>query len=413
MFLSRKLDLNKLIYMSLPLNATSQSELLIEFRNALDDILAYWKNTTDEKHGGFVGRIDEHEQRIEDAEKGAVLNARILWSFSAAYNFTGEQQYLDLSHRCFLFINDKFIDKQFGGVFWSVDYTGKPLQTKKQTYAVSFAIYGLAEYYKASANEQALHMAQAFYYDLEKHTYDVQKGGYLEAFTRDWQSIDDLRLSDKDANERKTMNTHLHVLEGYTNLYRVWPNESLKESISKLIANFTNHIIGQDGHLGLFFNDDWELKSHIISYGHDIEAAWLIQEAAEAIADEALVEQTKGVALQIASATKEGLASNGGLNYELDKASNHLNAEKHWWVQAEAMVGVLNAWQLSEQPEYFQQFIAVWEFTKAHLIDRKAGEWFWGVDENNNRMQGEDKAGLWKCPYHNSRACLEVLKRLS
>ncbi len=398
--------------MTAPVNTPSTSLLVQELQTALDDILNYWKNTTDDLYGGYVGRINEYEEHIIQAEKGAVLNARIMWSFSAAYNFNGDQQYLELAHRGYLYFKKHFIDDEFGGVYWSVDCTGKPLQTKKQTYAISFAIYGLSEYYLASGEVAALHLARSLYEDLEQHAFDSLRGGYFEALSRNWQPIEDLRLSVKDANESKTMNTHLHVLEGYTNLYRIWPDERLRNSIVALIRNFTEKIIGADGHLGLFFNDNWDLKSDTVSFGHDIEAAWLIQKAAETINDAVLIEETKRLAVYIANVTMKGFDVNGGLNYELDSLNNDVNAEKHWWVQAEAMVGLLNAWQISGDIKFYNQFLAVWQFIKCYIIDNKAGEWFWGVDGDNNRMPGEDKAGFWKCPYHNSRACMELLKRL-
>lgn len=413
MFLPGILDLSKISNMHEYVTPEYSNDLRNEFAGALDDILQYWKkNTIDEMYGGFAGRIDEFEQRIPNAEKGVVLNARVLWTFSAAYLFNKDKQWLDLADRCFLYFRDYFIDKDFGGVFWTVRYDGTPSNTRKQSYALSFAIYGLTEYYRASGNNEALLLVKDLYADLEKHAYDRTKGGYWEAFTRDWRGIEDLRLSDKDANEKKTMNTHLHVLEAYTNLYRVWPDLVLKQQIVGLINNFTEHIINEEGHLGLFFDDDWKLKSSAISYGHDIEASWLIQEAAEIIEDKLLIEQTKLLALNIAKATAAGIDSDGGLNYEYDPATGHLISEKHWWVQAEAMVGLVNAWQISGDSLFFEQFKAVWQFTKTQLLDKVNGEWFWGLNGDHSFMQGEDKVGLWKCPYHNSRACMELFKRL-
>lgn len=391
-----------------------QNQFIIEFEFELKSIFDYWStNTIDEKNGGFFGALDNENTVIENAPKGAVLNARILWSFSAGYNFNQDIHYLKLAERSFNYLKDHFIDPEMGGVYWSVDTFGNPLDTKKQIYALSFAIYGLAEYYHASKNQEALDMAISLFQDIEKHSYDTENGGYLEALTRDWQPIDDLRLSDKDANEKKSMNTHLHILEGYTNLYRYWPDAHLKEKITDLLAIFNQHILNHSTkHLVLFFDEKWNSNYNIVSYGHDIEASWLMLEAAEVTGDDKLVHHFEQLAVEIAYASEEGIDADGAMIYELEVDKNHQIAERHWWVQAEAMVGFLNAYQLSKEGAFFTHFVSIWNFTKKHIIDHENGEWFWGVHKDLSLMQGEDKAGFWKCPYHNSRACIEVIKRL-
>lgn len=391
-----------------------QKELIIEFENELKSIFDYWStNTIDEKNGGFVGALDNENTVLEIAPKGAVLNARILWSFSAGYNFNQNTLYLQLAERSFNYLKDHFIDHEMGGAYWSVDAFGNPLDTKKQIYALSFAIYGLAEYYKASKNQEALDLAISLFDAIEKYSFDAENGGYLEALTRDWKPIDDLRLSDKDANEKKSMNTHLHILEGYTNLYRYWPDAHLKEKITHLLAIFNQHILDSaTKHLVLFFDEKWNSKHNIISYGHDIEASWLMLEAAEVIGDKKLIHHFEQLAVEIAHASTEGIDDVGAMIYELEVDTKHQIVERHWWVQAEAMVGFLNAYQLSKDEAFFNHFVSVWDFTKKHIIDYKNGECFWGVNKDFSLMQGEDKAGFWKCPYHNSRACIEVIKRL-
>ena len=381
------------------------------FQRELESLLSYWAHrAVDQKNGGFYGRIDAHDAVVAGSPKGAVLNARILWTFAAAYNNFRDPAYRALAERAFHYVRQFFIDPEFGGVYWSVNDEGQPLDTKKQVYALAFTIYGLAEYYRASGDETALTLAQAQYRAIEVHSFDAVRGGYLEAFARDWQPLADLRLSAKDANEKKTMNTHLHVLEAYANLYRVWPDAGLAQQIRGLLRVFDKHIIDPvTHHLRLFFDENWQSKSEIISYGHDIEAAWLLLEAAEVLDDPQLVARFQQLALPIATAAAEGLDADGGLNYELEPG--HLVREKHWWVQAEAMVGFLNAYQLGGGEHFLDKFGAVWEFTQAHILDRAGGEWFWGVDADHALMPGQDKAGLWKCPYHNGRACLEILRR--
>ena len=385
-----------------------------EMEQELENILAYWtKHTLDFTNGGFFGKISNDNKVDENAPRGSVLNSRILWTFSAAYNLTKAPLHLQVAERAFKYISRYFADKEFGGVFWSVDKNGNPLDTKKQIYALSFAIYGLSEYFQASRDEAAKQLAITLYEDIVKHSLDKNKGGYIEALTREWKDIGDLRLSDKDFNEKKSMNTHLHVLEGFANLYKVWPNEKLKQKIVELIHIFLDHVIDpQTNHLILFFDEDWNPKSNIISYGHDVEAAWLVQEAAEIIQDEALVEKVKQKSVQVAEAAARGLDVDGGLWYEKDVEANHLIKEKHWWPQSEAMVGFYNAWQITNDYSFLEKSLNNWAFIKKYILNKAAGEWFWGVNEDYSVMEKEDKVGMWKCPYHNGRACIELLKRI-
>src|SRR6185312_5318662 len=393
------------------------NEILENYRKDLEhelsQILGFWQqNTIDKTNGGFYGKIVNDNKIFKEASKGSVLNSRILWTFSAAYNLTKNTEHLIIAKRAFRYIKDFFIDKEFGGVYWTVDYKGKPLDTKKQIYAQAFAIYGLSEFYISSKNEEAKELAIELYNTILKYSYDNKNGGYIEAFTRDWNPIADLRLSKKDANEKKSMNTHLHVLEGFANLYRIWTDEKLKERITELIYIFLNHIIDpKTHHLVLFFDDEWNVKSDIVSYGHDIEAAWLIQEAAEIIVNKQILEKVKQVSVQIAEVATEGLDRDGGLWYEFDVGKSQLIKEKHWWPQAEAMIGFFNAWEITNNEEYFDKSVSGWHFIKEHIIDTENGEWFWGINKDNSVMN-EDKVGIWKCPYHNGRACIELIKRI-
>jgi len=385
-----------------------------ELTEELSSILNWWAtNTPDTTNGGFYGKIDNNNHVTANAPKGSVLNARILWSFSAGYNYKPEPLYLEMADRAYEYIVNHFIDKEHSGVYWSVDCKGNPLDTKKQVYAIAFTIYGLSEYYRASKKEEAKQKAIELFHLLVNKTYDPVRTGYFEAFTKDWQPIEDLRLSAKDANEKKTMNTHLHVLEGFTNLYRIWPDELLRKHIGILLNNFFDYFIDKDTHhLNLFFDEDWNAKGRLVSYGHDIEATWLLLEAAEVIGYNTAIEKIKQLIPAIANAVITGLDSDGGLWYEYEPEENHLVKEKHWWVQAETLVGFINAWQVTTDDKYLNTALRNWEFTKNNIIDKENGEWFWGVAENNKIMPGEDKAGFWKCPYHNSRACLNTISRL-
>ena len=382
-------------------------------KTELINILDYWlKNTIDKENGGFIGEINHQNVINNNSEKGAVLNARILWSFSAAYAVEKNPEYLKTAKRAFQYIKDYFFDKEFGGIFWSLQADGKPKDTKNQIYAIAFVIYGLSEFYKIFKNEDALELAQSLFYKIELYSKDYKNKGYLEAFTRDWQEIEDLRLSEKDANEKKTMNTHLHIVEAYSNLYLIWPNPKLKDSIKEILEVIALYFINKyTWHLKLFFDENWKEKEDVISYGHDIEAAWLLQWCAETIEDVDLVRSYQKYAVEFAKSTKEGIDSDGGLWYEYEPKEQKLIAEKHWWPQAELWIGMINAWQLSKNDEFLEITEKNFEFVEKYIIDHKNGEWIWGVYADYSPIL-KDKAGFWKCPYHNSRACIELIKRL-
>lgn len=377
------------------------------------NILPFWMGKmTDNEHGGFYGRITGTDVLMPEAEKGAVLNARILWTFSAAYRLLGREEYLATATRAKRYLIDRFYDKEYGGVYWSLDCEGRPLDTKKQIYALGFAIYGLSEYHRATGDGEALDYAKTLFDSIEQHSFDSQLNGYCEALARDWSELADVRLSDKDENERKTMNTHLHILEPYANLYRVWKDERLKQQLRNLILLFTDKILNSaTGHLELFFSDDWQSKYRIISYGHDIEASWLIHEAALVLGDSGLLEKVEPLVEFIAAAAGEGIAADGGMVYEtfVDKAQT--DTDRHWWVQAENVVGHVNLYQHFGDEVALQKAFRGWDFIKQRLIDREHGEWHWSIHADGTVNTTDDKAGFWKCPYHNGRMCMEIMER--
>ncbi|VFB14441.1 N-acylglucosamine 2-epimerase [Bacteroides heparinolyticus] len=382
-------------------------------KELVSNILPFWmEKMTDEVHGGFYGRITGMDELKPEAEKGAVLNARILWTFSAAYRLLRKPEYLEVATRAKRVIIDHFYDSEFGGVYWSLDNENRPLDTKKQIYALGFAIYGLSEYARATDDKEALDYAIRLFGSIERHSFDALKNGYCEALTREWGEIADMRLSAKDANECKTMNTHLHILEPYTNLFRVWKDAQLEKQLRNLISIFVDKILNiKTGHLDLFFNEDWVSKYRIVSYGHDIEASWLIHEAALVLGDKEVLAKVEPLVEYIAAAADEGLLSDGSMIYEtfLDKKQDE--ADRHWWVQAENVVGHVNLYQHFGDEVAMQKALRCWEFIKKNLIDYKNGEWHWSVRIDGTINTDDDKAGFWKCPYHNGRMCMEILER--
>ena len=389
-------------------------QLKAEMQQCLQqNILDYWlERMTDHEHGGYYGRIDGHDRLDATAPKGAVLNARILWSFAAAYRVLGKPEYLDAAIRARDYIIDHFIDHEQGGVYWSVDYLGQPLDTKKQTYAIGFAIYGMSELARATGDKQALDCAIALYHDIEKHAYDAVNGGYREALTRDWQPIADMRLSAKDENGSKTMNTHLHVIEPYTNLYRVWPLPELQQSIYRLLDVFSHRFYNTvTHHLDLFFDDEWQGRRNIQSFGHDIEATWLLYETLLVLGDQQAIDRLRPLIASLAQAADEGLCPDGSMIYERWTDSGETDRQRQWWVQCENIIGHTNLYQYYNDREALDIVFSCWQYVKDHLIDRQNGEWHWAIDDRGNINLDDDKAGFWKCPYHNTRMCLEILER--
>ena len=415
----------------------------LEMQDVLENnILPFWLNKMiDREHGGFYGRIDGSGQLHPEAEKGAILNARILWSFSAAYRVLQKEEYLEAATRAKDYLTEHFIDPEYGGVYWSVDYQGNPLDTKKQFYAIGFAIYGLSEYARATGDREALEYALDLYDCIEEHALDREHNGYIEACTREWGEIADMRLSELDANYPKSQNTHLHIIEPYTNLLRCLkemqaqetcdyvpaigsvlpvgisvPKETImavEASVRNLIDIFTDKILNPEtNHLDLFFDMDWTRGAgHLESYGHDIECSWLMHEAALVLGDENVLEKVESVVQKVARASEKGLRPDGSMIHEANLDTGHVDDDLHWWVQAENVVGWFNIWQHFGDEYALNNAEKCWQYIKNNLIDFDNGEWYWSRHPDGTLNTIDDKAGFWKCPYHNSRMCIEIIER--
>ena len=406
------------------------------------NILPFWMDKmTDHEQGGFYGRIDGSGVLHPEAEKGAILNARILWSFSAAYRVLGNSEYLETATRAKDYIIEHFIDKEYGGVYWSLDYKGNPLDTKKQFYAIGFVIYGMSEYARATGDREALECALQLFDCIEEHAFDHQNNGYIEACTREWGKIADMRLSKLDANYPKSQNTHLHIIEPYTNLYRciremqaatscnyvpvlgsvlpvdvVVPMEMLARiegALRNLIHIFTDDILNPETHhLDLFFDMVWTRGAgRLESYGHDIECSWLMHEAALVLGDKEVLAKVEPVVQMVAKASQKGLRPDGSMIHEANLDTGHVDDDLHWWVQAENVVGWVNIWQYFHDASALEKAMRCWQYIKENLVDYTNGEWFWSRHSDGTLNTVDDKAGFWKCPYHNSRMCLEIMER--
>ncbi len=395
-----------------------------------NNILSFWlNNMQDIENGGFYGQMKGDGTLVKTANKGGILNARILWSFSAAYRVTGRTEYLDAATRAKDYILCHFIDKEYGGTYWELDYMGNPVDTKKQFYAIGFMVYGLSEYARATGDRVALDYAIQLMECIEEHSFDNRYNGYIEAQTRDWQDIADMRLSELDANYPKSQNTHLHIIEPYTNLYRTLKDTfhdlcceggelhpfftRLDAALRNLIHIFTDKILNPETHhLDLFFEMDWTRGAgQIESYGHDIECSWLMHEAALVLGDKDILSKVEPIVRIVAKASEKGLNADGSMIHEANIDTGHKDDDLHWWVQTENVVGWYNIYQYFGDADALARSHKGWEYIKSNLIDHTLGEWYWSRNPQGDINTTDDHAGFWKCPYHNSRMCLEIIER--
>ncbi len=391
-------------------------ELQNECRQILEEnILKFWLyKMQDNEHGGWYGQMKGDGSVVKTANKGGILNARLLWTFSAAYRLTGKSVYFEAAKRCNEYILSHFIDKEYGGIYWELDYEGNPVNTKKQFYALGFMLYGLSEYVRATGNKESLDCALKLFHCIESHSLDTLNGGYIEACKRDWSEMNDMRLSEKDENYPKSQNTHLHIIEPYANLYRVCPTPSVADALRRLINLFTEKILNPTTHhLDLFFSMDWKRMGQLESYGHDIECSWLLHEAALVLNDEALLKKVEPVVRMVAQASEKGLQADGSMCYEANVETGYFCEERHWWVQAETVVGFFNIFEHFGDEDSLSKSLRCFNYIKKHLIDYEGGEWWWSCDAQGHINREEDKAGFWKCPYHNGRMCMELMERIN
>ncbi len=395
-----------------------------------DNILKFWlDNMQDEEYGGFYGRMSGDGVIDKTAEKGGILIARKQRSFYDAYRVFGNPEYLAAATRAKNYILEHFLDKEWGGTIWSVNYKGEPLNTRKQFYSLGFMLYGLTEYLRATQDKEVLRYIRHLYYRIEKYSWDEEFGGYIEARSREWELLEDMRLSELDANYPKSQNTHLHIIEPYTNYLRALKelktetqDESdqiecdiymVEESVERLINIFCDRILNPETHhLDLFFDMDWKRGAGWLeSYGHDIECSWLMHEAALVLGDEAVLKKVEPIVKLVAEASEKGLNPDGSMTHEANLDTGHVDDDRHWWVQAEAVVGFFNLYQHFGDEGAKTKALNCWQYIKDNLIDYEHGEWYWSRDKHGVLNTRDDHAGFWKCPYHNSRMCLEIIER--
>lgn len=394
-------------------------EVLHPFRQRVADelfnnIIPFWiEKTPDYDYGGIYGRINNQLVIEREAPKSLILTSRVLWTFARIYQLRQEASYLNLARHAYRFLVDKFLDREYGGAYWMVDYKGDVLDDKKKIYGQAFTIYALAQFFLASGEPSVLDDARHLFYLVEKHNYDHEHGGYFEVANRDWSKADEMRLSDVDMNEVKSMNTHLHMMEAYCTLYHAWPDQLLAERLEGLVSDFRTYIINPDTlHFNLFFDEIWHPRSQAVSYGHDIEGSWLLCEAADALGKPGLISEISRIAMQLLDTAIDEAFNPQGAIFAEKSHDGILHRHTDWWQQAEAVVGFLNGYQISGDRKYLGWAIKCWEFISGFFIDHTHGEWYYMVDEQGNPVQSKSKVSEWKGPYHNGRACIELITRL-
>jgi len=381
-----------------------------------ENIIPFWiKYTPDTENDGFFGRIHNNLEIERTADKGLVLNARILWTFSAILSHSKEAnaECLKMADRAYNYLVDRFCDKKYGGCHWLLNYKGEPVDAHKKLYGQAFAVYALAEYYHATRNTAALDLARKIFSLIEAHDYDNINRGYLQPSDSDWTLIKNGDPVRSDIDEKKSMNVHLHLMEAYATLYRVWPDELLKKRLQELIDLHLGTIVNyQTHHLIIFFDELWQPKSKVISYGHDIEGSWLLCEAAEILGVKSLRDKVQTKAIQMVDAViSEGLSKKFFIFYERDE-KGVIHEQTDWWQQAESVVGLVNAWQLTGKERYLELADKMWQNIIEVFADRQYGEWFYTVKADGKPELNQYKVSEWKCPYHNVRSCLEIMRRL-
>lgn len=391
-------------------NVFSLESVRLELKNIAD----WWlNNTRDEVNGGFIGEVTATGEKQYDANKGIILNARILWFFSELSNYQPNFRYYSAAQEAFNYIVNRFNDEEHGGAVWELDCEGRILDGKKQTYAQCFCIYAFCAYFKLTGDLKAKQLALRYFSLVQAHCFDEVHGGYIEALTRDWQPVSDFRLSDKDLNLPKSMNTHLHVLEAFGALNNVLPSIQVEAALKHVLEVFEFKVLDSDNHhLKLFFENDWQDKSKTWSFGHDIEASWLLWEAAEFLNDLALLNRIRPKVIEMANVClNEAIGDFGQVCDDYELASGKKSQHSEWWVQAEALVGFVNAFQLSDDKRFLEACQPIWQFICDYHLDTKHGEWHW-FGETPGHTEQRYKVGFWKAPYHNGRAMMELSKRL-
>lgn len=383
-----------------------------EVREHLEQkLIPFWKALKDDRFGGYFGYVGYDLEVEREAVKGCILMSRITWFFSQAAVMLKDPELVEYADWGYRFLTEHCMDREEGGVYWSVTFDGKPLDTTKHTYNQAFAIYALSAYYEASGDGQALKEAEALYHLIETKMRD--EGGYLEAFDRSFRPVSNEKLSENGVSAARTMNTLLHVMEAYTELYRVTGHREVRKSIISILESLESKVWNPvKRRQEVFFDADWNSLIDLYSYGHDIETAWLTDRTLEILGDEELTERIGSITEAMTDQVYREAFDGRSLPAEAENGT--VKEDRIWWVQAETVTGFLNGWQKRpDRKEYLEAARSAWDFIRAYVADKREGsEWFWYVTKEGVPAE-EPIVEPWKCPYHNGRMCMEVIRRLT
>ncbi|MCL2054271.1 MAG: AGE family epimerase/isomerase [Oscillospiraceae bacterium] len=371
-------------------------------------LIPFWDKLRDDEYGGFYGYVDSELAVDKKADKGLVLTSRILWFYSSCYSIIGGESNLSNARHAYEFVKNKCLDEKNGGVYWMMSHDGQVTDDRKYTYCQSFAIYALCAYYEASKDAEALELALELFDVVEKKCSD--EISYGDSFSADFKLCLNDELSENGITAEKTMNTVLHLIEAYTVLYAASNRQDIAERVYFLLKLTKEKLFDEkDNKLFVFFTRDMRVLGDVHSYGHDIEAAWLIDRACKVLENEALIDEWRERGLLIAQNILETAFENDAVNNE--RCGSEIDKTRVWWVQAESVVGFINAYEQSGELRYLDAALRVWEYIKNVQIDKRPlSEWHDSVGFDGNPKTAR-MAGTWKCPYHNGRMCVEVLKR--
>lgn len=383
-------------------------ELVNEVRDELTKrIIPFWKSLRDDKNGGYIGLVDFNLKRYPDAERGCILNSRILWFFSETYMYLGDPSLLLEAEHAYEMLK-RMTDRECGGVYWSIAPNGSVLDSTKHTYNQAFAIYALSSFYRASKNPEALALAKDLFGLIETKCRDSK--GYLEAFTADFKPAGNDKLSENGVEAGRTMNTLLHVMEGYTGLYEASKSEDVRKRLYEICDIFEHKIYNRERRRQeVFFDKDYNTLIDLHSFGHDIETSWLMDHTLDVLGDDILTSKIRPLLIEMAYNTYDLAFTDHGFHNECERGKT--DTTRIWWVQAEALLGFLNAYKHTGDDKFREAYLSQWRYIRDVLSDRRPGsEWFWSVSEDGKPYE-KPIVEPWKCPYHNGRMCLEILKR--
>jgi mannobiose 2-epimerase len=402
----------------------SREELLSQAtrcRNILNNSIVkfYLPNCVDQVNGGYLESLRDGKF-APTGEKFLTMQGRQLWFFSTlAQEGIERDAALAAAKSGFEFLERFMRDPEHGGYFSKVSDAGKPIDTRKHVYLNAFALYGLVGYFRATKDESALKSAQAFFRILESKAHDSAHGGYNEFFYEDWKPIRDVKESGYiGAIDTKTYNTHLHVLEALAELYRVWPDPLVARRLGEAILINTNTVRHPDYFCNIDgWSPDWKMiqspQNLRASYGHDVECAWLTMDAARTLNFSPRLLRPWAEAL-VGYSLKYGYdREHGGFYYTGPLGKSAEDTRKEWWVEAEALVSMLEMYKLTGKREYYDVFCQTLDFVEKHQMAAE-GNW-WASRKADGSPLSDQRSSPWHGAYHNGRSmilCEKLLKGL-